>query len=214
MNTECRKCGAAIEYEPIPDWPGIVPSICDGCGEIHEREQRRNRAFEILRYGQVPEAYWQFDEAKGNAALLAWCYQRRNKSIWLAGSTGTGKTRCLCRTAARVAWTDQSVVIAYRAAFDWLRALGSIMGKDGNEAEAEIHRAKMASILILDDLGQEKLTERGAEVVFSVLDFRIRENRRCWITTNGTAAELDSKLGTDRGRAIRRRLAENCEQWS
>ena len=59
---------------------------------------------------------------------------------------------------------------------------------DGDDVAYEV--AKRASLLILDDLGGERLTEWTAERLLGVIDARCRDRKRTVVTTNLTGEEL------------------------
>jgi DNA replication protein DnaC len=71
-------------------------------------------------------------------------------------------------------------------------------------------------LLILDDLGAGKVTDRGVELLFMVLDMRMVRRAPLWITSNLTVKELGAWIMRNdpsqqiNGQRIVRRLYEMC----
>lgn len=84
----------------------------------------------------------------------------------------------------------------------------------GDEGEVEIiNQLKNASLLVLDDLGAEHDGRTGKEkqIIYSVIDLRIRANKPTIITTNLTPKQLEAKLtGTDGVTRTYDRIIEAC----
>ena len=220
VTCKCRECGKVIGEFEKASVDGcsfnIYPTICDKCDEKRSESIRKDVLRASATSAGLPFGFWSFDSQKGNNELLEWCKENSHTSIWLMGDTGLCKTRSLVRTAIIKLWQDDNLRVMYIPTCDWLRQICGMMGNSNHssdDVEWEIYRAKNVDILIIDDIGQEKITARGAELLFTIIDYRVMAGNRIWATTQTTAEELDLQLGERKGRAIRRRLAEVCTQW-
>lgn len=63
-------------------------------------------------------------------------------------------------------------------------------------------------VLLLDDVGQEKITERTGSQFFSLIEQRTSWKRPTLWTSNLDAGTLNQALGADRGQPTIRRLRE------
>lgn len=83
------------------------------------------------------------------------------------------------------------------------------MASAPDEAALRIQRATKCDLLILDDIGKEKLTERTGETLFEIFDKRLQQGKRIWVTSNYDGRGLAEKLGYDLGNAIRARMLKH-----
>ena len=215
--TMCTECGQRFQ-------PGgwevlgrrVKQRVCNSCISLRSRARKVDELRGRLGRANVDMAMCSYDRDLGrkNLPLLEWCMVHRYESMWVAGATGSGKSRCLCRCMAIDMWRSARITGLYCPTFDWVRQVCAMMGHDNRyAAEAAIRRAKTVGILILDDLGNEALTERGGEIIFAVVDARMRARQRIWVSTNATPEDIDAHMGGNRGPALRRRLGEYCWQW-
>jgi len=68
-------------------------------------------------------------------------------------------------------------------------------------------------VLVLDDVGAEKLTERALECLYAIVDGRLRNGAQMVVTTNYSPGELKKKLnksGEGYGDRLLGRLREAC----
>jgi DNA replication protein DnaC len=204
--SECRACGRHIEYEPVefmPRW--LIPTICEDCETGFMVEQKQKRFEFRFKNSNLPPMYKSWDATLGNRELLLWVKQYSQRSLILRGPTGTCKTRCLCRQACIEMWHNENIVVKFVPAVDFTRHTTSVMASDPHYAELIIERVHNSDIVLLDDIGQEKYTERQRQVLFSIIDNRIRTGRRLWVTTN-----IIGQLDIDISGRIDRRLNEYC----
>jgi DNA replication protein DnaC len=108
-------------------------------------------------------------------------------TLLLTGAVGTGKTHAAY--AVTNAACDRSLLTVAVTVPDFLVVLRP--GGDSTLAA----RARAAELLFLDDLGAEKPSEWTGEQLSSLIDARVREERRQIVTTNSTYDELVSRLG-------------------
>ena len=100
-----------------------------------------------------------------NTALAAWMIRNLDRSVWVYGETGRGKTRTI-QNAARMAVRDRSV--RYWPAHD----LAARLTETSKHPEAQLFDLYGADLLILDDLGVANLTEARLCSLTAIVDRR------------------------------------------
>ncbi len=130
------------------------------------------------------------------------------ESYFLYGAIGTGKTyeaSALAREANRL-----GMYVRFYSAAGLFNALRSYDPHDGNDYTLEC--IKNGDVLVIDDLGKEKLTEWKYEQLFDVIDHRYNNEKTTIITSNYLLSELAGIYGDNiSGQAIVSRLAEMCK---
>lgn len=117
------------------------------------------------------------------------------ESLLLVGNPGQGKSHLAAaylnhwihvwgRTAAFVSLVDLMALLR--------RTIRADAGPDWDET---LERYIAAELLVMDDLGQEKASEKVFEVVFHLLNSRINRSKPTVVTTNYSLKELTSDLG-------------------
>jgi len=138
------------------------------------------------------------------------------RSIYLMGNCGTGKSH-LSAAYLNEAFSQGRTGL-FISIVDLLNALyKSIRSNEGEPDWTTIlNRFMEADILVIDDLGQEKVTEKSNEVLFILLNQRIRKNRTTVISSNWQPVELTS-LGYKKAIASRLRglklISWNVKDW-
>lgn len=200
-------CAVCSETEP-----SFVFHECELCHDTHRVKAEPIVRHNFREYGTVlcecvwkrpdsnerigiPETYWDIDPAKLRPAQAA-VYVALAKPEWerplatLAGPTGTGKTYAVAACARAVASMGRSVrfypvadlVERFRATYD--RPLDEEVVTQ-KETISDIH-AQLGRIwlLILDDWGQHRHTDMGAEQLFRIISTRVNKRQPTIITTN------------------------------
>lgn len=154
---------------------------------------------------------------------LNWRPGTAQHSLCIHGETGLGKTRAAFAILSRfheVGWS----VYALHAGDAWdklpeVRGLASAARlqydddtKVAQGARECLRRARVAQILLLDDIGKERagsdglLSEAVSEAFFSLVEFRLAHQMPTIWTCNSDADTLLARFGEDRGRPLMRRL--------
>jgi DNA replication protein DnaC len=125
--------------------------------------------------------------------------------IFLYGPTGTGKTHLALAIAQRL-------IISYGL---FTRVLTTYQ-IPRNDQDALIRLTDMGHnpVLVLDDMGAEKLTERAAECLFILVDARTQGECPMVITSNFSPDDLERKLDFSvpgYGKRVVSRLYEACD---
>jgi len=198
INGDCVECGAPYEYK-IPK--GFAPPTrCETCVERinakKEADARATLARQLLDVSGIPARYTVYNQAVSNelndGALFPWVSERTNESLWIGGPNGIGKTHTACFAAVK-AIHERAFTCRLVRASEWLRRVAALRTGDRSariHAKSLVETAARCSLLILDDVGKERLTETRAECLFDLIDQRERDDRRVWITTNFSGALL------------------------
>lgn len=141
---------------------------------------------------------WEFDPATGG------------KGIGIVGPSGKCKTRLLYLLLKELCIDEGWDVYAVRAA-SFARAASNAFANDEKirtDAQKILHACRNAQVLLFDDLGKERYTDRVEMELYDMLEDRTSELLPVMWTANTTADGLHSRLSEDRGEPIIRRLAE------
>lgn len=114
-------------------------------------------------------------------------------SLMLWGNVGNGKSHIASAIANHL--NDQGYIVIFQSVPDLLARIKSTFGKS-QETESDILRAlQQCDLLILDDIGAEKVTDWVQEVMFRIIDKRYRKQRPILYTSNLKPSMLLEKLG-------------------
>jgi DNA replication protein DnaC len=181
-----------IDDQPTPDEPG------------HPEYHRRQRIALALKRWTTATPYRYQDATATDPDVTAWADRaakdpRAAGFLFLTGTVGTGKTHQAYGALRRIAETgpDRYEVIAVTAPdmYALLRPNGSEHGP-----EYELRRLARIPLLLLDDLGTEKISEFTEEATYRLLNERYNQCRPLIITSNlpardATGPDLVDKVG-------------------
>ncbi|MET8978524.1 ATP-binding protein [Streptomyces sp. NPDC004539] len=185
--------GGPIDNTPTPDEPG------------HPEYHRRQRAEFALSRWQTAAPYRYRDATADHPTVQAWADRaaadiRDAGILVLHGSIGTGKTHQAYGALRRIAEAGprnfQMVATTAPDLYGLLRPGGSDKG-----SEHELKRLMQIPLLLLDDLGTEKLSEFTEEATYRIVNHRYNESLPLLITTNlpiktgAPAPDLVTRLG-------------------
>lgn len=214
----CRVCADEFTSEPVRLWDCEIPvTVCESCGPMvtaHyscDREENRVVTQNPWWDEACPPNYRELISAK------RWPDQCDRKAIdrvqqWTAsdtkglvllGSSGAGKTLSLWAKARDL--ERSGVKPVFLSAVEFARKL-AIAARDLDKAEWLMK----ARVLIIDDLGKEKLSAAVAPLIWEVLDARNNHRLPTLISTRFRGKDFVARftepiLGED----IRGRIAEN-----
>jgi DNA replication protein DnaC len=187
-----------VDQAPSPDEPG------------HPDYHHRHRVQVALKRWHTSAPYRYQDATATHPQITAWADHaatdlRTAGDLLITGTFGTGKTHQAYGALRRIAEAgpDRFEMIAMTAPdmYGLLRPGGSDRG-----AETELKRLCRVPLLLLDDLGTEKISEWTEEATYRLLNERYNECRPLIITSNlptqgATGDDLQAKLG---GRIVSR----------
>lgn len=219
----CKVCGT-----PIDDTPKTAAmfgasvtfpvTVCDECMDL-VRDHYEHGSREESEVTTTPE--WdricppRFRDAvlaeelpprvdrDANARVMRWTSDSM-KGPLMTGKPGTGKTTTFWSLARKLEQAGQSP-----------KCLSSVeLGRILSNAAKDIREVSWlynARVLMIDDIGKEKLTPSVASLFWEVLDRRYGLGHPLILTTQFNGPQLEQRFGEEHlGQAIRRRLNEVC----
>ena len=226
----CGKCHTKKEtITPIQNIGGtirggtVIPYACE-CRrererqeeEAKKREEAKRRIEAMRKNGLADEQYkactFSADDGSDQEAsqfcrayVREWEWaQETNSGIMLYGDVGGGKTfLAACIANALI---DKGVPVMMTT----IPRLVSAMGKDfGENREAILRQISSIPLLVLDDIGTERNTSYGMELVYEIINTRYKSQKPLIVTTNLTMTAV--KEVEDIGyRRIYDRVVEMC----
>ena len=219
---EIHSCAICFESMTIPELVVggrklTLSVICDDCHTKQEmkanadaaanRQNRLSGAFEsicppLYRESDLKRIHGDFSEAVQN-------WQCSPTGLYLQGKPGTGKTRASWWLLKREHFKGISVYGL--TCTEFARFAGEQWHSESKQralAEEALERCRRVKLLMLDDLGKQKMTERAELELFDLLEHRSQNLMPTIITTNTTNPQLLAMLSEDRGSAILRRIKD------
>jgi DNA replication protein DnaC len=191
-----------INDEPTPDEPG------------HPEYHRRRRAEFALNRWQTAVPYRYRQATAEHPAIQAWADRAANDIrdagiLVLHGGIGTGKTHQAYGALRRIAEAGpkrfEMIATTAPDLYGLLRPGGSDKG-----SEHELKRLCRIPLLLLDDLGTEKLSEWTEEATYRIVNHRYNESLPLLITTNLPVRTGSQDLVTRLGDRLASRLAQTA----
>ncbi len=173
------RCGACAGVES-------VDGVRCPCAGIVARARR-------LTLARIP---WTYRAATldpgGPAAAWVEAWTSRSMGLRLVGPTGTGKTHRSCALVR--ALCDRRVSARYVLWSEWVRRYRDAIGR---EVDQHGMRARVLTpdVVVLDDIGRERVTEYAAELLDEVLGGRLDDGRTMVIASNLDDAGLAEHVG-------------------
>lgn len=220
----CEKCTNPFEYEPAM-WGSreiFVPKFCDPCiAELRKAEEaeavrdrlgsRREAWREICPplYQQTDISHPGLSQAAKNA-LEAW-NPSKGRSLGLQSTTGRGKTRLAFRRLKELHMDGWNVFAISARRLARMIAWQFSDGMEKSEAQTVLIQTRTCQVLLLDDLGKEKFTERVAGEFYELVEYRHSYGLPIIWTSNASGSALQERLGEEHGETALRRLLEFSE---
>jgi hypothetical protein len=222
----CQACGqsfnaVALEFDGKRKVAALVCSVCVKEREERDARERTKREVEDreIAWGRLcPIEFRLLGELGGHTDLaildarspswrgmLKWQFGARG--LFVAGPTGTGKTRALWRLLRRE-W-DNGRKFMMMTAGDFDRACRDAGGNFS--LSAWFNRLANVPLLAIDDLGKAAWTEATAAQFHELVDTRTRNARPLIVTTNETGQLLQERMPERFGASLVRRLRDYCD---
>lgn len=225
----CEKCGGSgwliVERALVS---GAEPCSCRAEGAASRLEERAEIPL-LYRNASLDNFLTDPPELKGPAIdvrnYVENFYTHQRPGLLLIGETGTGKTHLAVAAIHRLIakWSLECLFCDYQNLLNRIRA-----GYDAssNSSDRDAYRIALdAEVLLLDDLGAQRVTDWVEDTVTSIVTYRCNNRKPLIATTNlpdgdaGSAVYRKSALGlpeyrvtlADRiGARARSRLFEMC----
>jgi DNA replication protein DnaC len=220
--SQCQQCANKFQ-RPVYRLFGreiFAAALCDDCtakrkARMRAEEEKEQEAKKLLRWHQaVPPLYRKSDPNQLNPMALKVVERfpfQESKGLYLYGNFGTGKTRAACMILHKYHEQDKTVWMMPSTDFAQCCAAQFAIGSDSaRDAHKKLGRCKSVVILLLDDLGKERFTDRVETELFNVVETRLSNSRPFLITSNYSVKSLGQRMSSDQGGAIIRRIVEFC----
>ncbi|SFC52830.1 ATP-binding protein [Bacillus sp. UNCCL81] len=112
--------------------------------------------------------------------------------IW--GAYGNGKSHLAA--AVTNVLNNKGYIVVFQSVPELLERIKSTFNNDNKETKQQIMKALLeCDLLVLDDIGAEKLTDWVQEVMFNIIDGRYRKKLPIFYTSNLKPVELSIQIG-------------------
>ncbi len=216
----CEKRDVKVTTAPTCDGrqKEFIEIFCEACIEeieaeakTEERKQKREKEKERLE-ALVTRAEIPYRDTDNRAKPLLKRVKKEwstDQGLFVFGPTGTMKTRSLCVLAVRAIRKGHTCV--------WINCSPMLRRyshacKEGN-GDDMLDAYIRPDILVIDDWGKGKVTDRGAEFLYDVTNIRFERGRPIWMTSNLAPEFVKSWIRDDDGNygpVIERRILEGC----
>jgi DNA replication protein DnaC len=116
------------------------------------------------------------------------------ESLIFWGEPGNGKSHLATAVANEL--TNRGKRVVFISMPDLLEKIKATFNKNSTESEAEIMKGlQMADLLIIDDIGAEKVSDWVQEVIFRIVDGRYKKIKPIMATSNLEPKELAERIG-------------------
>lgn len=215
----CGECGQPFTAQPLVIHGRVFypKAYCDPCVERHEQAQaldrERRKAARLAETWEriCPPIYRDTDPSRlpcapaCQEAVLRWQYGPRG--LLLHGPTRSGKSRLAFLLLSRLHHIEQRKIAAITStAFS--HQVSALFGDGGGKGEAFIDRLASIEVLLIDDIGKGRLTDRVEAEFFHVIEHRCAHLLPTILTTNLTGDALGEAWSPDRAAPLVRRLGE------
>lgn len=118
---------------------------------------------------------------------------REEESLLIWGEPGNGKTLLAASVANAI--SKKGYVVVFQSVPELLRRIKSTFDQGNKETENLIIRALLeCDLLILDDIGSERLTDWSEEKIYDIIDGRYRAKKPIFYTSNLIPKELAGQV--------------------
>jgi hypothetical protein len=201
--------GAKLSF-PAPEV--CIAQSCIDKATIIDRENRMRDLIPKL-LGEVPQAIRETDLAmlpsdKARSIADQWIPNPKGKHLFVCGGVRSGKTRSAFLVARRLSILSESPI-------KWVDSFRLEEAFTGYGAgNADLTRLRTSRLILLDDLGKEKLTDKVASGIFKIIDHRTSHGLTTIITSNFTPTALADRFADETlGGAIRGRLIDFFDRY-
>jgi len=215
----CSDCATPFTFEPITFGNKVVfsPTKCDPCTEKYiayaeqDAQKRRENARRDRFAQMIPPIYLDTlpERIPDRLREATEMWEYNPMGIGIIGMSGKCKTRSAVLLLERM--HDEGRTTFYISATDL--ALNSANQFADNPATKNIAcsiltMCRSAEVLLLDDLGKGKMTDRAETELYDLLEYRTSRRLPMIWTSNSDASGLHPMFLPDRADAIIRRLVE------
>lgn len=185
------------------EWGGRIYDVYEKCSKRKkfETEMRYQRA---LRSSGLPKDYLNktfdnFNVGKNKSVVekikqyLSEERWKEGKGLIITGKTGVGKTHLASAIVHEL--SKQDVFVLFIFVPDFLDEIRDSYDEEQEQEESKFELAKNARVLILDDLGTERITDWTIEKITQLLNYRYSNSLATIVTTNYVGQKLKERIG-------------------
>lgn len=201
--TICKYCGKPLGENAIRYTNG--EGFCNkDCEQIYDNRCQYGTQIADAISNNIPKLYLDTDinrlkscvlNSDAMDKILNWKMGR--KGLAIIGKTGCGKTRILAMLLKRLISVDLvgircSLMVYYAGELE-----RAIMGSFANKAKSYdelMHNLETCGLLVIDDFGKEKFTERYEVSVFQIFEKRAANLKPTIFTTNYKGETLKARF--------------------
>jgi hypothetical protein len=216
----CLTCSKPFEYQPtiLYGREYFTPLYCQNCIGEHQHTQaqiaQQQEADDWTRGWEriCPAIYRDTDVNRLTPTMRRYAEtwtSENGRGLAFVGSTGKCKTRVCYMILARYRLNGHSVfgITAAKLA-ELVQNKFSIDNEIRGESIEKLRLIERIPLLLVDDVGQEKITDRTGSEFFSLIEQRTSWKRPILWTSNLDAGTFKQALGAERGQPTIRRLRE------
>ena len=225
----CTECGAIFVWARTEVLGRVFgrPSVCPACRATaatadSARLSAQLKAARAADWKTICPAEFRNTDAARVPWQKGWCAATRWQThvegkrnprglALIHPQTGAGKTRSAYEAVRRAHLAGLGCYSISASRFAWAATSQFGDGDRALKARNILESARSASVLLLDDIGKERMTERPEAELFSVLDDRTNRQKPTIWTANHSPKELLATFSAERGPYIVRRLEEFAE---
>lgn len=221
----CGKCNTPKQYRIANGYLAgkIKPIMCkcesDAYKAEQERQQQQEHFDKIMRFGSngFPDAemskitFAKDDKSNPRLSEIAHKYvdrfadmKMRGKGLVLYGSVGTGKTFIAACIANALIEKGYPCLVT-----NFARIINGVSGAPIDKKQQYFDDLNRHDLLVIDDLAAERQTDYTSEIIYNVIDARIRCGKPLIVTTNLSLYDLTSTKDIKKQR-IYSRVLEMC----
>lgn len=210
--TACRNCdGKSMKcYSPYK----TIINVTEGKVKAKTIPCPLKKAWQIMRNSGVPKRYlglrtkdYKTTDKNRPAARAAINCIDSCASLFISGDVRTGKTMLSCIICNERAFLGKpSLFVTVTDLMDTLQDFTDQFSR--NES---LRRFKSCPCLVIDDLGAEYQSDYSASTLFSIIDYRYKNELQTIINSNFSIDELSHHLRGYQGERICRRIKDLCQ---
>ena len=218
----CANCGKELTSDSIRYFNGDG-FCCKNCDIAFSNKITYGVQIQDVIESNIPPIYRNTDEARLRENLvnpdvldkvLSW--RMGSQGMAIIGRTGCGKTRAIALLLKRLISVDlvgvsTSLMVYYAGELE-----RAIMGSFSNKAKSYddlMRKLETCGLLVIDDFGKEKFTERYEVSVFQIFEKRAANLKPTIFTTNYKGETLKARFSDQNNyEPFSRRLNEFCDR--
>ncbi len=209
IKVDCSKCGGLEECETM-GFRVVVRELYSKPYKVWEKCPKREKLETELKYQkalrtsglspQYQKKTFENFEVGVNINAVNSIKKYLNEKSWqegkgliLIGGVGTGKTHLASAIVHELARQDVFALFIFVP--DFLDEIRAMYDENYDEEEDKFELVKNARVLVLDDLGTERITDWAREKITQLINHRYNNALATIVTTNLTLDELKNRIG-------------------